>query len=190
MENDGSVLMPDEVTQAQLDAQTEIVSSTYGTTPSEGIGNLDPLPLAQIRGDCFIADDATSNVWTIHFSNARLKQLTRSKDVSPTLGLAYYFARAMIPFLAEKKDAIEIQIAADIRRLLGSTTSHNCAYGFHLFYDVEKFDGKPEELIMNVLRTKLDLALDESNVHKMLFGAHCAYEMARKDPSMMPGIIA
>lgn len=185
MENDGSVLLPESATEKQITAQLELPAVVHGATPCDGIGNLDPLPVAQVDPRNYEPADADADTFSIRLPERDLKDCARKHNVTPTLCLVYYFAKAMVPLLEERKDAVKVLMAVDARSLIGSTTMHNCAYGVPLFYDVERFEGRPEELIMNVLRSKLDLAIDESNVRKMLYGMNRARQMARENPAII-----
>ncbi len=97
------------------------------------------------------------------FSTRELLDATHRFDTTPYALLAPLLARSLKCYFDEPEPNIGMIILVDARGVLGSQTLRNCTLQPAVCYESAKMDGRDMEMVATILRSLVDLAVEEGN---------------------------
>jgi hypothetical protein len=169
-------------------AELEVPDATYGLEPCQGIWQRDELEPALLDPVAFRPADEAPSSCLITLDAEQVAAHARRHEVTVFATLSYLFAKALLPLVDDEGEKVGLEVAVDLRRMLGSSTMHNCVLGIPVLLGTDKLRDLPPRVMQTAIRSQFDLAIDETNIRQTLYGMHQANQALDAMPELLDQI--
>lgn len=122
--------------------------------------------------DELLAEDPEScAVYNLAISLKDIREKCTKYEVSQFAVMTTYISRAVCSVLSGEESVVLMNVVADMRGVLGSTTTHNCVMTVPVTFSQKEMKNKSEALICTMFRSRLDLGFNRDEALHSCFNS-------------------
>lgn len=166
----GKAVTLEMATPEYLEKETECSIRMHGTEDVPSLYKPSALQPTVFPDDMLVENTEACAIHNLAISLADIKGKSGEYDVSQFAVIATYVAQAICSVLPGEDNVVMMNIIADMRGMLDSSTTHNCVMSVPVTFS-QKDLVKSDELLCTMFRARLDLGFNKDEVMHSCFNS-------------------
>ena len=167
----GKAATLETVTPEYLEKDTECSVRKNGTQDCPSLFQPSSLKPTVFPDELLEEDQDSCAIHSLAISLDDIREKSKAYDVSQFAVMTTYIAQAICSVLPGTDNVVLINIIADMRSMLSSSTTHNCVMTVPVTFSQKELMNKSDALVCTMFRSRLDLGFNREEALHSCFNS-------------------